>query len=486
MHDNHAKPEEGDVRVTLCQRLMFCACANSPKGQLAYAFHCNLVKWLKPFLVVSQPRKQVEEAEGARVKAKAKPKKTPTRKLMESAQIVLRLQQLDAEPEAQAPAIASGPSRGWQKAAQEKALVQAPMAYAEEYGEPESQWVHVGFMNYKSFNFTIQPLLYGPSEGTVNLIARSPVSFYRSFEYFEKLNLDLPCVASCYTIQGTPLPCAVSEMSPNAITVIPYAPVKPTSIWLGAQRERQNTRESKKRKRGAAQKRPRGQAKKQTRTRSKKTIQDLEHAEDSDGSQDVMPLPDLASDSELGEDDFAEAPEDMPGASDLEAQQDFLEVDLPKETPEAPSRSGAAGSSEQAPEAEAPAEPRPPLVFTRGQPDLVFYVGRGQITYYAKQQNLVAYCRCPSHGDCRRSRTVKASTVGSRKAQGRPIGALAAWIEEGHEYATGEEHKTLSFPAQDARRRAREACKAARGYAALTAHERPKRDGEGSEPEGLA
>ncbi len=74
--------------------------------------------------------------------------------------------------------------------------------------------------------------------------------------------------------------------------------------------------------------------------------------------------------------------------------------------------------------------------------------------------------------------------MSSRPAQGRPLGFLALWLEEAHNFGSRKDH--LGFrPPQAQRAAARERLKAAPGYAAFIeiAKERERREGPPQEPE---
>ena len=110
----------------------------------------------------------------------------------------------------------------------------------------------------------------------------------------------------------------------------------------------------------------------------------------------------------------------------------------------------------------------------------------GKISRY-RDGRFEAVCGCDHHlpnGRCRLTRT----SVGNvdSPAQGRPLGLLAAWIEEASQFSSREEHSSafsLFLFSPERRRIGREQLMRLPGAAALAALERVQRPGEGSEPE---
>ena len=145
----------------------------------------------------------------------------------------------------------------------------------------------------------------------------------------------------------------------------------------------------------------------------------------------------------------------------------------------------------------APPVPPPPSASSRGgeRGDAQFVVRHpnGWIAYYPLDQRFQATCGVcppkPSGAKCRLTRTAHASA--SRPAQGRPLGLMWAWLDHGPTVsATGFDHTDryfvrLSFP-KDVREAARETCHGQPLGAQLQSCERPRRDGEGPEPDANA
>lgn len=76
-----------------------------------------------------------------------------------------------------------------------------------------------------------------------------------------------------------------------------------------------------------------------------------------------------------------------------------------------------------------PAARAPSVALSEGQrdnADVVVSLERGHIAYYRKGARFQATCTQPGHVRCRLTRTSNASD--RRKAHGRPVGLLAAWL----------------------------------------------------------
>lgn len=117
---------------------------------------------------------------------------------------------------------------------------------------------------------------------------------------------------------------------------------------------------------------------------------------------------------------------------------------------------------------------------------------RGSITWYRCNGDFVASCNVAAHGGmckCKKTRTSAAPgrLRRTRQAQGRPLGHLMAWLEGQADPAfTGQRLHHAYAPPYAARVAAREALKQLPGSEGLFDAERPKNEGEGSEPEALA
>jgi hypothetical protein len=105
------------------------------------------------------------------------------------------------------------------------------------------------------------------------------------------------------------------------------------------------------------------------------------------------------------------------------------------------------------------------------------------LKYNVANDNFYIKCCNPAHDRCILTRSAHG---GRRVAQGRPIGALAAWVIKAFEFDTAASHKRDCRPSHAERLRARRDLLQG-GQEALARlffeKERPKHDDEGSEPE---
>lgn len=132
--------------------------------------------------------------------------------------------------------------------------------------------------------------------------------------------------------------------------------------------------------------------------------------------------------------------------------------------------------------------PPPILVVAAGASGLAYRIpySNGYLCYYESSQSFVAECNI--HGRCRRTRTAKAGSGQKGIAQGRPLGQLAAWLEmaQADQAASAWGHKWEVWPDLEQRRAARQRLVEIAEFRTLLDKERPKREGEGDEPEALA
>eukprot|EP00971_Amphidinium_carterae_P118507 2347774-Amphidinium_carterae.2 len=136
------------------------------------------------------------------------------------------------------------------------------------------------------------------------------------------------------------------------------------------------------------------------------------------------------------------------------------------------------------------AVPKAPSLIVRGircaaEASVIF--GGGRLTYYHSKDCFEASCLNRDHGSCKLTRTVKGRTLKKKLVAGRPLGAMAVWLQQ-HAVPDKSVHKifdneTYSFANRKA---ARELLKSTPGADELFEHERAKASGEESEPETLA
>ena len=122
-----------------------------------------------------------------------------------------------------------------------------------------------------------------------------------------------------------------------------------------------------------------------------------------------------------------------------------------------------------------------------GQAELRMAVDGGcELRFNATECYIRAHCDNPEHGHyCHRRRTCNASEGVSQKArgQGRPIGALMAWLAKKDHCRTREEHMALGTQSYEERLAARQHFFTFEGAAGFAANEREQRTREGETEE---
>ena len=163
------------------------------------------------------------------------------------------------------------------------------------------------------------------------------------------------------------------------------------------------------------------------------------------------------------------------------------EEEPPEEAvPSSPQDAGAAAAVEApaAPAAEEQAGegvPAPiPLVRTRAE--IVAEVPGGRLTYYGRGF-FTATCDNAMHGKCIKTCSAFA---GRKRAQGRPLGFLSAWLSCGSDLPSKAAHWDRSnWPDFATRCEHRDMLAEVPGGPDLLAQERPMEPGEAAEPDGL-
>ena len=123
----------------------------------------------------------------------------------------------------------------------------------------------------------------------------------------------------------------------------------------------------------------------------------------------------------------------------------------------------------------------PPLVAADLPNRISLDVPGGSIVWYKSHNAFYGTCKGCGHGNCRRTRV---ATAGSSPQQGRPLGALVAWLANQREAACAFDHKSFVYPGLAARKEGRRALKDLIGIDHIIwQRERAKRAGEDSEPE---
>lgn len=149
----------------------------------------------------------------------------------------------------------------------------------------------------------------------------------------------------------------------------------------------------------------------------------------------------------------------------------------------------AANSSGDIPPPPPPPPPEDVAAANRGAAAFVLFVPGGKVVYYGgRHQNMVAMFENLTHGRCVKTKTTKGASrqTPAARSQGRPLGYLAAWLARGAALDSKEDHwGPEGQPTKEERTASRANVKEMGGTDAmgLLASERPKRDGEESEPE---
>ena len=141
-----------------------------------------------------------------------------------------------------------------------------------------------------------------------------------------------------------------------------------------------------------------------------------------------------------------------------------------------PAASAASGSAASAMRA-------PPIPHLRGACEATAMFAGGRISFYPSKAAFQANCNNPAHGRCVLTRSCKAK--GFRQG-GRPLGFLAAWLEDNGQ-PTKQEHwafEHLKLTRAD-RLAQRLLIQGDAQKASLLVHERSREDGEDEEPETL-
>lgn len=152
---------------------------------------------------------------------------------------------------------------------------------------------------------------------------------------------------------------------------------------------------------------------------------------------------------------------------------------------EAPPEPAAAGQIVEAPP---PPQPAGAAAGPRRAAETFVAMRWGKIASYTSKGSFELVCRNPAHGKCVLARSAKArgAVPGRIPRGGRPLGLLAAWLENGH-VASKEEHWSpeLLHATKAAREAGRASIKNATNGPALLSYERPKAAdlGEASEPD---
>ena len=503
----HPVPEKGS-----CVKLGFCVCEG--QGALAMRLHTKIISWLKPSLVLRAAAATSEVHEATPVAASAskatthtKKEKPPARRLVEDARLVLRLQFLPLTLPADADVAA------WRKV---RARVADPVGhFMTDSCAEDDIWVHVGYMNFKTWMFTVQrvtPVECRRSGDTEiwTLASRASVTCSRSLEFLSKeIDFTAACSVRTYRIRCVTDPLLAMEMAPDRVTVEEFFEVPREMIWLGTDAEDAAKRSARRNARGsgrgrrnthAAAKAGTGRSRGRGRIRpgagrrvAPAALLDFNEGaadEDEAALPELVEGADVSSEEELVLDElFPELFNGDGNASQAPAMEGLFPE--PAEQPEPASSSRDVPEKlldaglQQPPAAEdvdpAPVVPRHNAheAAERRKADIMMHLPEGgSIHYYQKGNRMVAFCpRCEN--DCRRRRTL--NYTAERPHQGRPLGMLLAWLIDAKNCASRAEHQQLCLPSRAQRQHARDTCRRLPQYVDLASKERQLRDGEAEE-----
>ena len=108
-------------------------------------------------------------------------------------------------------------------------------------------------------------------------------------------------------------------------------------------------------------------------------------------------------------------------------------------------------------------------------------VPEGDITWYKKRNDFYAHCKCGHEPCCRPRTSMEPVNKLHSPGQGRPLGALLAWLRLGSG-SSRDEHKFFTFPTLEQRQAARNFMLSDARFAPLLQQERKQYPGEPEEP----
>ena len=526
-------------KPSLCNVLNFCVCGGL--GEQSFHFQQNLVQLLRPFLRIPGGRKKQKTAEQGQNKDKSKAelrreKKTLARKMAEDGFLVLHFQLHDGDVETM---HLENPSSGSSSSTSALHIMHGWSALAEVIApskscKPSEFFFYIGFVNYSSYAFAGLELVRVANSGhSVQLGLPAKMRFKTSLQcWVDHVDFQLSWRMKACIIKSQNIPLSSDDMVPSNISVEPFAEIPEMVVWHGAVNEESKRMAMKLKKTPAKQSQRPGTGRGRGSGSSKKRKTDQaeleqahpqgpqpevpEHLADIYGDDEVLnfanPLQDEESESEedqindfnddvevnLGSDSDGEskAEEMKPGRGKRSSakgqragvQKEGVRKESPPSEPPLPAPAGEPHLAGEAHPAGEPPPPEPP------RSRVVTLVGRkksgtevkldlgdvGAIHFYPKTCSFTAFCNCPRHEDCRKSRTGKPSA--SRPSQGRPLGYLTAWLQQSHDWASRYEHVHCADPTQQACVAGRKFLHDLGGVDDFFQYERPRHPGESDEP----
>lgn len=519
------------VRVTAsippCQHLGFCVCSGT--GKVSQLFTKSFVKFMKSMF--SLPRKPRKGPDGKPpepvIETPETKRRRLNRKLLEAGMIVVKIS-LHHQQQSHDISDFNAFGEGWAEFAL-NALGQT----LEVPNIPEKVlWFYIGYVNFQDWSMTFLPLT---AEGKVNDLQKLVVStlFARPAQITFAKTLGEEGFLQEWSAQFYMIHCEdrklyQQETMPNWVLVkeLPASDGENLRFrfWKGSDSELKAEHETKKRTRQQQQRKQtrkpkapgfqcRGRRLKVIKRVLKHSIKDaVQDPEDSVGQnsaiaeEDVVEqhLDDLAvmQENNASPDPSESGDIEIPDFEGLVAESGM--VDLPEPASSSTDAFRAATSepvvvepganSSQLASSESKSldeQPVPRVVISRRAPDgpdpSVRVTHTGEIRFNALSNRLIAVCKHPGHGDCRRSRTTQAAVRGAVRfrGQGRPLGLLTHFLLSADQYPDGPSHrKTLveSIPLEE-RKSARAHFVALADSEVMSSKEREKQADEDDEPD---
>ena len=124
-----------------------------------------------------------------------------------------------------------------------------------------------------------------------------------------------------------------------------------------------------------------------------------------------------------------------------------------------------------------------PYIRNPGIPEERFLLtaGAGELRFNVMGQFIRAHC--PHHDNCTRQRTTREAALASASGQGRPLGALCAWLYTARNFRSKRQHMSAPVASLEERAAARARFLQSRGAVEFAnEHERDRRPDEPEEP----
>lgn len=502
---------------TLCSKLSMCVC----HGHGEESFHCHhqLKTLIKSFLkVVPVPKAKAKQKNqpshplpAAKAKAKALPTKPAARLKAESAFLILRLRVMDIEKDRSQPMFVHQDQPESQPKSQMReqwggAVQRAAAKVSKDLhhlSEPDELFIHIGYMNFSSWHFTgleLERRGEPRQDGGLDLAVSEEPRFWSSLKFVhDRVNLSKQWVLAFFEVRSTSERVSPANMIPGALVVDQLEDLPEVRFWRGSLEEAisRAARAKPKRKKSS------DTAAKPARSKLKLPKSIMDAYDEHELIEDILAV-DSGAESN-GDQAFNDASSSDEEEKDSVPDMTQRKQDLKRRWPfwgKKPVKDKGKSSS-SVPVTPVPPPPAPPPSHpppaspvgvvkravasrVRGKNEVKMNLPLvGELHFYPSSSTMAAFC--PVHeNDCRRSRTTKAAAqVRARygEGQGRPIGALVAWLRDAENHATREEHVKCCYPTKQQRIDARTWFSKLPDASSFSTHEREKRDGENSEPE---